>query len=207
MLVSVDELETYMGIRFTEKVKIAVAMILRGLQSEIEFNIKRPTEIGTFTDRFYLMPIGAELSPFYEAGYPVVGYDPYALPFTISLNNSPVVEIVSVFGSNVGTPSTTPTQMVAGVDFVHRPFGVDVLYGLTNYDSVAVTYRAGYAPDESETQMFKLMILRAAAREAQNMYDSNVGLKELETREMTVATVGFTDAEIRTLKNKKRKRI
>jgi hypothetical protein len=51
------------------------------------------------------------------------------------------------------------------------------------------------------------VILRAAAREMQNMTDDVVGLKDFQNRQATIADIGLTDAERRALRNFKRRNI
>jgi hypothetical protein len=53
----------------------------------------------------------------------------------------------------------------------------------------------------------KLIILRAASREMQNMHDDVVGLKDLETRNVAPLQTGFLESELMTLKRYRKNRI
>ena len=55
--------------------------------------------------------------------------------------------------------------------------------------------------------MFKLMILRAATREMQNMHDDVVGVKDLNPRGVAVAETGFLEKELMMVKRYRRNRI
>ena len=50
-------------------------------------------------------------------------------------------------------------------------------------------------------------MLRAAAREMQNMYDDTVGLKDLTTRNIAPMETGFTDRELAGIRKYRRVRI
>jgi hypothetical protein len=70
---------------------------------------------------------------------------------------------------------------------------------------VTVTYTAGL--DGENIKMFKLMILRAATREMQNMHDDVVGVKDLNPRGVAVAETGFLEKELMMVKRYRRNRI
>ena len=55
--------------------------------------------------------------------------------------------------------------------------------------------------------MFKLMILRAATREMQNMHDDVVGVKDLNPRGVSVSETGFMENELIAIKRHARRRI
>jgi hypothetical protein len=55
--------------------------------------------------------------------------------------------------------------------------------------------------------MFKLMILRAATREMQNMHDDVVGVKDLNPRNVAPMETGFTEKELLALRRYRRRRI
>jgi hypothetical protein len=55
--------------------------------------------------------------------------------------------------------------------------------------------------------MFKLLILRAASREMQNMHDDVVGLKDLTTRNVGPLVTGFLDTELMSLRKYRRSRV
>ena len=68
-----------------------------------------------------------------------------------------------------------------------------------------VDYEAGLAGEN--IKMFKLMILRAATREMQNMHDDVVGIKDLETRNVAPLETGFLEKELLAVKRWRRNRI
>jgi len=72
-------------------------------------------------------------------------------------------------------------------------------------DVVTITYTAGL--DGDNIPAFKLMILRAATREMQNMHDDVVGVKDLNTRNVAPLETGFTDRELMALKRYRRVRV
>ena len=86
---------------------------------------------------------------------------------------------------------------------MHR-YGVELYRGFPN-DVVSITYTGGL--DGSAIKMFKLMILRAASREVQNMHDDVVGLKDLNTRNVAPLETGFLEKELAAMKSFKRRRI
>ena len=84
-----------------------------------------------------------------------------------------------------------------------RRFGIDV-YGSLPNDKITVTYTAGLAG--GNIPMLKLLLLRAAAREMQNMHDDVVGIKDLDPRETALAEIGFLEKELMSIKRYRRVR-
>jgi len=72
-------------------------------------------------------------------------------------------------------------------------------------DVFEISYNAGL--DGSSIPVFKLLILRAATREMQNMHDDVVGIKDLEPRNVAPMETGFTDRELASVKSYKRVRV
>jgi hypothetical protein len=70
---------------------------------------------------------------------------------------------------------------------------------------VTVNYTAGL--DGENIKMFKLMILRAATREMQNMHDDVVGVKDLNTRNVAPLETGFSDRELASVRKYRRVRV
>lgn len=91
-----------------------------------------------------------------------------------------------------------------GNDYTVHRYGVELYRGFPN-DVVSITYTGGL--DGSAIKMFKLMILRAASREVQNMHDDVVGLKDLNTRNVAPLETGFLEKELAAMKSYKRRRI
>lgn len=204
MIVTVEDLQNYMDIgKLSPKATIGAGFILEGLQSELEVYLGRPITIGTFTESYRILedPL-VDVLPFYSntgvATYTVETTTPNRK--TIALRNSPVTSVISVYVTRVGGASMA---LQRDTDYGVRRFGIDVWNPVTD-DEYTVKYTAGL--DNANYPVLKNLILRAAAREAQNMYDDNKGIQQLEPREATVAITGFTDAELRSIKRLKRVR-
>ena len=103
-----------------------------------------------------------------------------------------------------GTVKSRGTVVATGNDYVVRRFGIDFFRGYAN-DSVIIDYEAGL--DGTEIGIFKLLILRAATREMQNMHDDVVGVKDLESRNVAPLETGFSDRELMSVKKYRRHRI
>lgn len=207
MLVSVADLTKYMDIRFSNRQEEAAEFVLEGLQSELEGYLRRPVEPTEFTETYIIDSnyVGVPTSSFFyneslDTTFNTVSY--FSPPTTVYLRNSPVISVDSVVirqqTENTGTPQTE------GRDFVVRRYGIDVYRAFAN-DEVTVTYTAGL--DGSAIRVFKLMILRAATREMQNMHDDVVGVKDLETRNVAPLEVGFLEKELLSIKRWRRVRI
>lgn len=91
-----------------------------------------------------------------------------------------------------------------GNEYTVRRYGVDIYTGFAN-DIIRVTYRGGL--DGDNIKMFKLMILRAATREMQNMHDDVVGIKDLNSRNVAPLETGFLETELMAMKRYTRRRI
>jgi hypothetical protein len=111
---------------------------------------------------------------------------------------------VTQSGLTAGTFAQTGSVLASGFDYTVRKFGIDFYRGSAS-DILQVTYTAGLAG--ANTPMFKLMILRAASREVQNMHDDVVGIKDLSAREVAIAEVGFLEKELMAVKRWRRNRI
>ena len=207
MLVSVADLIKYMDIRFSNRQEEAAEFVLEGLQSELEGYLRRPVEPTEFTETYIMDSnyVGVPTSSFFyneslDTTFNTVSY--FSPPTTVYLRNSPVISVDSL----VVRPQTesTGTSQVEGRDFTIRRYGVDVYRAFAN-DEVTITYTAGL--DGSAIKVFKLMILRAATREMQNMHDDVVGVKDLETRNVAPMEVGFLEKELLAVKRWRRIRI
>jgi len=189
-------------------------MILAGLQSELEAYLRRPIEVEEFEEEYIIesgfrgVPMGTFLSTSasqYTDSFvntnPVETSEYAEPPNTIYLRNSPVVTVDEVKVKPVGSTERT---LVEEVDYVKRRFGIDYYYALDG-DKVTISYTAGL--DGANIPAFKLLILRAASREMQNMHDDVVGLKDLETRNVGPLITGFLDSELLSVKKYRRSRV
>ena len=215
MLVAVSDLTNYMDIRFSLRQQDAAEMVLAGLQSELESYLRRPIEVDVFVEEHVLpgsqhgVPMGTFLSmdnssmygdSFYRTS-PVDNMIYAEPPNTIYLRNSPVVSVTSI---TVKPQNGTLRTLTENTDYIVRRYGVDYFYGFDN-DLVTITYTAGI--DGATVPMFKLLILRAATREMQNMHDDVVGVKDLNTRNVAPLVTGFLDSELASVRRYRRVRV
>ena len=285
MLVTTNDLVTYMDIRFSLRQQDAAELVLAGLQSELETYLRRPIELNTFIEEYTLPSdyTGMPTTSFFYNSSLDTTYTPLTYsqpPATIPLRNSPVASVTSVriksysyppvymgeamlreatvtatsqastnvtytaaahkftIGQRVSivgmlpnayniaskditavtastfTVGNMPTAIGAmtqggqakatGNDYIVRRFGIELFRGFAN-DTVAVEYQAGL--DGDEIPFFKLLILRAATREMQNMHDDVVGVKDLNSRSVAPLETGFTDRELASVKKYRRVRV
>lgn len=209
MLVSVSDLSKYMDIRFNNGQEEAAEFVLEGLQSELEAYLRRPIEPTAVVEKYILESnyVGVPMSSFFtnetsmSADY--VGTITYAQPpQTLYLRNSPVVSVT--FVKLRQQTANSQTTLTVGLDYVVRRYGIDIFRGYAN-DEIEVSYTAGLAG--TGIKVFKLMILRAATREMQNMHDDVVGIKDLETRNVAPLEVGFLEKELISIKRYRRSRV
>lgn len=207
MLVTVSDLSKYMDIRFSNRQEEAAEFVLEGLQSELEAYLRRPIEPQEFTETYVVESnyVGIPTSSFfYDEGLDTTNSNLTYLqpPNVIYLRNTPVTDVDSVTVRS--QTSATPVALVAGRDFVVRRYGIDIYRAWAN-DEVTVTYTAGLNGDA--IKVFRLMILRAATREMQNMHDDVVGVKDLETRNVAPLETGFLEKELMAIRRWKRVRV
>jgi hypothetical protein len=207
MLVSVADLTKYMDIRFSNRQEEAAEFVLEGLQSELEGYLRRPVEPTEFTETYVMDSnyVGVPTSSFFyneslDTTFNTVTY--FSPPTTVYLRNSPVVTVDSVIVRQ--QTETVGTTLTEGLDYTVRRYGIDVYRAYAN-DEVTVNYTAGL--DGSAIKVFKIMILRAATREMQNMHDDVVGIKDLETRNVAPMETGFLEKELLAVKRWRRVRI
>ena len=133
-----------------------------------------------------------------------------ATPFTYNLSNKQIVSVTANTFTVTGVTGTLGSYTSGGIatatgnDYVVHRYGLELFRGFSN-DIVDVTYRGGLEGDEQE--MFKLMILRAATREMQNMHDDVVGVKDLNSRNVAPLETGFLEKELMAMRRYRRRRI
>ncbi len=132
-----------------------------------------------------------------------------ASPITFNISAKVITAVAtntfSVANSGVTGNYTSGGKAEAnGNEYTVRRYGIDVYTGFAS-DIIRVTYRGGL--DGENIKMFKLMILRAATREMQNMHDDVVGIKDLNPRNVAVTETGFLETELMQLKKYSRRRI
>ena len=205
MLVSVAELAAYMDRSLTNRQEDNAATVLQGVQAEVEVELNRPVEVREFVEDYI---VEDTYSPIWSSSYfydrtldRADGLSRYVMPpYMLSLRNSPVVSVQSVVLIPMGNPAGTFT-LVNGTHYVVRRWGLDVFAAGRN-DTLTVTYTAGLP----ENNLVRQVILRAAAREMQNMTDDVLGLKDFQNRGATVADIGLTDADRKALRRLRRKK-
>lgn len=202
MLVSVSELADYMDIKLSVRQQRAAEYVLLGLQSELEAYLRRPIELATVTED-HVLPGDYTMVPntslFYDPSLDTTYTTQGALtpPITVYLRNTPVTAVSSVSITSPTAASVVPVAQTENTDYVVRRWGIDLYNAMPN-DTVTVSYTGGL--DGSDINVFRLLILRAASREIQNMHDDTVGLKDLTTRNVAPLETGFTELELKSVK-------
>ena len=205
MLVSVAELAAYMDRSLTNRQEDNATTVLQGVQAEVEVELNRPVEVREFVEDYI---VEDTYSPIWSSSYfydrtldRADGLSRYVMPpYMLSLRNSPVVSVQSVVLIPMANPAGTFT-LVNGTHYVVRRWGLDVFAAGRN-DTLTVTYTAGLP----ENNLVRQVILRAAAREMQNMTDDVLGLKDFQNRGATIADIGLTDADRKALRRLRRKK-
>lgn len=127
--------------------------------------------------------------------------------FTIT---SSTPQTISFVKNNANIASTAvsagdvQTKLFESSHYMVRRYGIDYWYGGPD-DKVTITYTAGF--QGASIPMFRLMILRAATREMQNMHDDVVGIKDLNPRSVAPVETGFMEKELLAVKRYRRVRI
>jgi len=111
MLVSINDLVTYMDISFSLRQQDAAELVLSGLQSEMEAFLRRPVEVDEFTET-HIIPSYFQGVPatsfFYDSSLDTTGNVlNYIQPSVVlSLRNTPVVSISQVRIKSLGETGT-----------------------------------------------------------------------------------------------------
>lgn len=202
MLVSVAELCDYMDIKFSVRQQRAAEYVLGGLQSELESYLNRTVELVTTTEDYIVSDeywYTTNTSFFYDRSIDVTSTSPseFIPPLTIYVRNSPIVSVASLYVTPTSSASVVPSLQTPNRDYLVRRYGIDV-YNASPNDKVTVTYTSGL--DGATIPTLRLLILRAASREMQNMHDDVVGLKDLQTRNVAPLQTGFTELELKSAK-------
>lgn len=209
-LVTVEELRNYMDIDFSNKQQQGAQVVLDGLQDELEWLLRRPVEVGEYTETWDVPsnqnPYALRAPYSYDsslggATYLSKNLGLVDIPFDLHLDQSPIVSIQSITRVR---PQVADKVLIAGQEYLGTKWGAYV-YNVQAGDSITVEYTAGL--NGENLPFLKLVLLRAAAREVQNLHDDVVGLKDLNTRNVAPLDVGFTDMEERRLDRYRRRRI
>ena len=131
-------------------------------------------------------------------------------PTEYNVSNKKIVEvtttsfIVEVESGALSAYVSGGEAEAIGTNYSVRRYGIDI-FNIVADDTITVNYEAGL--DGQSIPVFKLLILRAATREMQNMHDDVVGIKDLESRNVAPLETGFSDRELASVKQYKRQRI
>lgn len=216
-LITVSDITTYMDITLTNLQEDAAQFVIDGLQSELEMYLRRPVEQTTFTESYRIPDYGRGVSnnPYFynysmepifspnTTGLTSAGMLYMPGTYTLYLDQSPVVSVSSLTITQ-SSASAAANPQTAESDYIVREYGVDLKNAFAN-DKVDITYVAGL--DGANIPAFKLLMLRAATREMQNMHDDVVGLKDLTTRNVAPLETGFSDRELFSLRKYRRVRV
>ena len=132
------------------------------------------------------------------------------LPSAYNVQRKKISSVTSSsFSVDVDADPTAATDaageyVATGANYVVRRYGIDV-FNMVAGDTVVVNYEAGLGGES--IPFFKLLILRAATREMQNMHDDVVGIKDLESRNVAPLETGFTERELLSVKKYRRNRV
>jgi hypothetical protein len=206
MLVTVSELSDYMDRTLDNRQQDNAELVIAGVQAEVETELGRPVEVREFyeehtvPENFHNMQMD---SFFYDRSLDFSNsmHTMTSKPLMLSLDQTPVVSVSEV----ILTPfsdTLSPLTLVEGTHFIGHRWGLDI-WTVARNDKISVTYTAGIV----DNGYLKLLILRAAAREMQNMTDDVLGLKDFQNRQATIAEIGLTQNERASLRALKRKRI
>jgi len=105
-----------------------------------------------------------------------------------------------------GQSDASAATQTVGSDYVVRRYGVD-MFTVQDNDIIVINYTAGLDAAADNTTALKLIVLRAASREVQNLHDDVVGMKDLTTRNVAPMVTGFTPEEMNSVKRWRRVRV
>ena len=203
-LVTVLELrDYYVDIELDTNQAKGAQLILDGLQSELEAYLGRPAERRTFVETYQVgagtpsWPVGTEYMIETSSSL-------FQTPITIYLKQTPIHSVESVTVLGQGSDEEDRETLTEGDDFTVLPYGVEVT-AASPYDAITITYEAGL--DGTQIPALKTLMLRAATREMQNMYDDTMGVKDLNTRNVGPLETGFTELELKSVRRWRRIRI
>jgi hypothetical protein len=209
-LVTISDLKKYMDITLSNTQDDAAQFILDGLEADLEHYIGRPVTAASFSES-HVAPANysgsSQYSFFYDYNIDRTGtavQDVTKPPFVLYTRRSPVVSVASL--TVQGQSDSSATTQTVGTDYVVRRYGVD-MFTVQDSDIIVVNYTAGLDATEDNTSALKLIILRAASREVQNLHDDVVGMKDLTTRNVAPMITGFTPEEMVSVKRWRRIRI
>jgi hypothetical protein len=209
-LVTISDIKKYMDISFSNTQEDAAQMIIDGLEADLEHYIGRPVSAASFSES-HVAPANYSGSSAYSFFYDYnidrtssVVTDVTKPPFVLYTRRSPVVSVESL--TVQGQTESSATTQTVGEHYVVRRYGVD-MFNVQDNDKIVITYTAGLDATNDNTSALKLIVLRAASREVQNLHDDVVGMKDLTTRNVAPVQTGFTQEELNSVKRWRRVRV
>ncbi|MBM89785.1 MAG: hypothetical protein CMQ41_15590 [Gammaproteobacteria bacterium] len=209
-LASVADLKKYMDITFSNTQEEAALMILTGLEADLEHYIGRPVTAASFSETYVAEANytgSSAYSFFYDYNIDrtlTTVTDVTKPPYVLYTRQTPIVSVASV--TVQGQTDSSATTQTVGNDYVVRRYGID-MFRVNDNDKIVINYTAGLDSTADNTSALKLVILRAASREVQNLHDDVVGMKDLTTRNVAPVETGFTMEELNSVKRWRRVRV
>ena len=209
-LATVADLKKYMDITFSNTQEEAAQMILTGLEADLEHYIGRPVTAASFSETYVAEANytgSSAYSFFYDYNIDrtlTTVTDVTKPPYVVYTRQTPIVSVASV--TVQGQTDSSATTQTVGNDYVVRRYGID-MFRVNDNDKIVINYTAGLESTADNTSALKLVILRAASREVQNLHDDVVGMKDLTTRNVAPVETGFTPEELNSVKRWRRVRV
>ena len=209
-LATVADLKKYMDITFSNTQEEAAQMILTGLEADLEHYIGRPVTAASFSETYVAEANytgSSAYSFFYDYNIDrtlTTVTDVTKPPYVVYTRQTPIVSVASV--TVQGQTDSSATTQTVGNDYVVRRYGID-MFRVNDNDKIVINYTAGLDSTADNTSALKLVILRAASREVQNLHDDVVGMKDLTTRNVAPVETGFTMEELNSVKRWRRVRV
>ena len=209
-LATVADLKKYMDITFSNTQEEAAQMILTGLEADLEHYIGRPVTAASFSETYVAEANytgSSAYSFFYDYNIDrtlTTVTDVTKPPYVLYTRQTPIVSVASV--TVQGQTDSSATTQTVGNDYVVRRYGIDMVR-VNDNDKIVINYSAGLDSTADNTSALKLVILRAASREVQNLHDDVVGMKDLTTRNVAPVETGFTMEELNSVKRWRRVRV
>ena len=209
-LATVADLKKYMDITFSNTQEEAAQMILTGLEADLEHYIGRPVTAASFSETYVAEANytgSSAYSFFYDYNIDrtlTTVTDVTKPPYVVYTRQTPIVSVASV--TVQGQTDSSATTQTVGNDYVVRRYGID-MFRVNDNDKIVINYTAGLDSAADNTSALKLVILRAASREVQNLHDDVVGMKDLTTRNVAPVETGFTPEELNSVKRWRRVRV
>ena len=209
-LASVADLKKYMDITFSNTQEEAALMILTGLEADLEHYIGRPVTAASFIETYVAEANytgSSAYSFFYDYNIDrtlTTVTDVTKPPYVLYTRQTPIVSVASV--TVQGQTDSSATTQTVGNDYVVRRYGID-MFRVNDNDKIVINYTAGLDSTADNTSALKLVILRAASREVQNLHEDVGGMKDLTTRNVAPVETGFTMEELNSVKRWRRVRV